>query len=86
MQRIEFNQLAENWDSAIQDVFDNQEPLTVSMGQDREVVIMDAEDYRSLMETVHLLRSPDNADRLREGIRQHKAGMKKEIDVASYLD
>jgi hypothetical protein len=40
---------------------------------------MDAEDYRSLMETFHLLRSPDNAARLREGMRQHQTGVKKEM-------
>jgi PHD/YefM family antitoxin component YafN of YafNO toxin-antitoxin module len=38
------------------------------------------------METFQLLRSPDNAERLREGIRQHQAGVKKEIDLAPYLD
>ncbi len=79
MQKIEFKQLTQDWNAILSSVIDDQEPITVSMGKDKELVIMDAEDYRSLMETFHLLRSPDNAARLREGMRQHQTGVKKEM-------
>ena len=67
-------------------VSDDQEPISVSVDTDREVVVVDAAEYRSLDETYYLLRSPANAERLREGIRQHSDGQRKVIDVKSYLD
>ena len=35
---------------------------------------MSADEYRSLKETVYLLQSPRNAERLRESITQLRAG------------
>jgi antitoxin YefM len=36
--------------------------------------LVSADEYRSLEETVYLLRSPRNAERLRESIAQLRAG------------
>ena len=38
------------------------------------------------METFYLLRSPANAERLRQGILQHKERKTKSINVEAYLD
>ena len=65
---------------------DDHEPVVVIRDKGRSVVILDADDYASIMETVYLTRNPVNADRLREGIRQHQTGQWKEIDVTAYLD
>jgi len=39
-----------------------------------------------MVETLYLLSNPANANRLREGIAQHRQGLIKEIDVKAYLD
>ena len=67
-------------------VADDQEPISVVLDESREVVLVDGDEYRSVMETFHLLRSPANAERLRLGIQQHKEGETKSIDVEAYLD
>ncbi len=67
-------------------VADDQEPISVVMDEGREVILVDGDEYRSVMETFHLLRSPANAERLIQGIRQHKEGKTKTIDVEAYLD
>ena len=67
-------------------VADDQEPISVIMDEGREVILVDGDEYRSIMETFHLLRSPANAERLRQGIQQHKEGKTKSIDVEAYLD
>ena len=36
--------------------------------------LVSADEYRSLKETVYLLQSPRNAERLRESIAQHRTG------------
>ena len=60
--------------------------MIVVRGNGRSVVMLDAGDYDSLVETLYLTGSPANAERLRKGMRQHQAGQYKEIDVTPYLD
>jgi len=67
-------------------VADDQEPVSVVMDEEREVILVDGDEYRSVMETFYLLRTPANAERLRMGIEQHKKGKIKSIDVEAYLD
>ena len=67
-------------------VADDQVPISVVMDEGREVILVDGDEYRSVMETFYLLRSPANAERLRQGIQQHKEGKVKSIDVEAYLD
>jgi len=67
-------------------VADDQEPVSVVMDEEREVILVDGDEYRSVMETFYLLRTPANAERLRMGIEQHKKGKIKSIDAEAYLD
>ncbi|MFD7509813.1 type II toxin-antitoxin system Phd/YefM family antitoxin [Streptomyces sp. NPDC059853] len=48
-----------------------------------DAVLMSAEDYDSWQETIYLLRSPANAQRLMEAIARDKAG---EAGVARTID
>ena len=66
-------------------VADDQEPISVIIDEGREVILVDGDEYRSVMETFYLLRSPANAERLRQGIREHKEGKTKSIDVEANL-
>jgi antitoxin YefM len=86
MEHITIDELQKELKSIFVRVADDQEPITVAVDKDTEVVVVDADEYFSLMETIYLLRSPANADRLREGIRQHREGQRKTIDVNAYLD
>lgn len=67
-------------------VADDREPISVVMDEGREVILVDGDEYRSMMATFHLLRSPANAERLRRGIQQHKERKTKSINVEAYLD
>ncbi len=53
--------------------FDN-ETLIIKRGSGKGAVMISLDEYNSIMETVHLLRSKTNADRLYESIRQMKDG------------
>ena len=52
----------------------NQETLIIKRGSGNGTVMLSLDEYNSLMETVHLLRSKKNADRLFESIQQVKEG------------
>jgi antitoxin YefM len=67
-------------------VNDDDEPVAIGRSGGRVVVILDAEDYASIVETLHLVRHPANAERLRRGMAQHQAREAVEIDVGPCLD
>jgi len=55
-------------------VVDGREAITITRRGKEPVVVMAESEYRSLIESVHLLRSPQNARRLFEAIADMDAG------------
>lgn len=55
-------------------VEENNETLIIKRGTGKGTVMISLDEYNSLMETVHLLSSKANADRLYESIKQMKDG------------
>lgn len=49
-------------------VTEDHAPVTITRGSHPPVVMMSLEDFESLEETLHLIRSPENARRLVSGI------------------
>ena len=58
----------------LDDVELNNETLIIKRGTGKGAVMISLEEYNSIMETVHLLSSKANADRLFESIKQMKEG------------
>ena len=52
----------------------NNETLIIKRGKGKGTVIISLDEYNSLMETVHLLSSKANADRLYESMQQMRNG------------
>jgi antitoxin YefM len=52
----------------------DRSPLIITRNSDQSVVMLSLEDYEGLQETAHLLRSPANARRLLESIRDLEKG------------
>jgi antitoxin YefM len=84
--QISFQECATQFPAIVDRVLKNHEIISVQKSPEQEFIILDAKEYNSLIETLYLLSSPANADRLREGIAQHQQGLIKEIDVKAYLD
>lgn len=47
----------------------NREPIVISRRGKEAAVMLSLEDYNNLMEMVHRVRSPRNAERLRRSVR-----------------
>jgi antitoxin YefM len=58
----------------LDDVEQNNETLILKRGSGKGTVIISMDEYNSIMETMHLLSSKKNADRLYESIDQIKKG------------
>jgi len=74
MAQVSYSQLRNNLASYMDEVCDSRAPLLVTRQNARSVVLMSEDDYEGLMETVHLLKSPANAERLLRSIRQADEG------------
>jgi antitoxin YefM len=55
-------------------VEEDNETLIIKRGSGKGTVLISLDEYNSIMETVHILSSKANSDRLYESIRQIKEG------------
>ena len=55
-------------------VFTSRAPLFVTRSNGEDVVVMTKADYESMQETLHLLSSPKNVERLAKGIAEFEQG------------
>lgn len=60
----------------------DHEPIIITRGGERAVVMMSLEDFKALEETAYLLRSPKNAQRLLESMAALEVGQGKERSLA----
>ncbi len=58
----------------LDNVENNNETLIIKRKAGKGTVLISLDEYNSIMETVHLLSSKKNADRLYESIQQMKDG------------
>ena len=69
-----YSEFREDLKKYLDNVEFNNETLIIKRGKGKGTVVISLEEYNSLMETVHLLSSKANADRLYESIEQMKDG------------
>ena len=67
------NSLASLMDAATRD----RDPITITRNGEGTVVLLAAEEYAAMEETLHLLSTPANAERIRQGLADFQAGKLK---------
>ncbi len=81
MKAITYTEAREKLASTIKSVCEDHAPVIVTKRRDTAVVIMSLDDYESLVETSYLLKSPKNAIRLFESIKELEEGKGKEREL-----
>lgn len=81
MTHVSYTELRADLKNLMDTVCDSRAPLLVTRQNARSVVIVSADEYESLMETIHLLSSPANAVRLHELIKQANNGELSELEL-----
>lgn len=74
MKTLTYTAARENLAQTMQQVCEDHDAVVITRRRDQAVVMMSLEDYESLAETAYLLRSPRNAQRLREAVDQLRSG------------
>ncbi len=62
-------------------VCETHAPVIITRRNAKAVVMMSLDDYNAIEETAYLLRSPENAKRLRESLEQARQGKVVEKDL-----
>ena len=71
---ISYSEARKNLASLMDSVCDDSDVVVITRRKARPVVLMSLDEYNSIQETAHLLRSPANAERLLESIAELQQG------------
>ena len=74
MQVVSFSEAREGFKAVLDQVEANADVTVITRRNAQSSVVMSLDTYNSLMETVHLLRSPANAARLQRSLDQAERG------------
>jgi antitoxin YefM len=81
MDHVSYTELRQNLAKFLDQVCVDRAPVVVTRQNARSVVMMSLEEFEAIEETLHLLRSPANAERLQRSIAHADAGKLTEHDV-----
>jgi len=76
MKAANFTEFRTKLKQYLDEVENNNETLIIKRGSGNGAVLISLDEFNSILETVHLLSSKNNADRLYESIKQIKSGNK----------
>ncbi|MFT4069959.1 type II toxin-antitoxin system Phd/YefM family antitoxin [Paraburkholderia sp.] len=78
MNILTFSEARASFKQALDAVCRDHEPTVITRQRGEHVVLISLDDYNSMQETLHLLGSPANAERLRRSVAEFKAGKTSE--------
>lgn len=74
MHAVSYSSFRENLKSMIDKVVADRAPIAITRQRGEGAVLVSASEWASIEETMYLLRSPKNAERLLEAVRGFEAG------------
>ncbi len=74
MDQFNYAEIKETLPEVMEKVCHDHTPIIITRDNNPAVVLMSLDDYSSYQETLYLLKSPKNAQRLRESIAELEAG------------
>jgi antitoxin YefM len=82
MTHVSYTDLRQNLSRYLDEAVDAGAPIVVTrQGGKSNVVMISEAEFAGWQETVHLLSSPKNAERLLRGVREAEAGQLKAADL-----
>ena len=81
MGHVSHTELQQNLDRYLDEALDSRAPVTVTREGKGDVVLLSAEEYAGMEETLHLLRTHANARRLLRSVQSAADGLVAEHDL-----
>lgn len=81
MNVVSYTEMRKNLKAVLDDVVNDSTHTVIHRRDAKDAVVMSKDSYDSLMETLYLLSSPENARRLKSAVEQFKAnkGIRKDL-------
>jgi antitoxin YefM len=76
-----YSEFRERLKKYLDEVENNNETLIIKRKSGKGTIMISLDEYNSIMETMHLLSSKSNADRLYDSIRQMNEGNTVQKDI-----
>ncbi|WP_417879861.1 type II toxin-antitoxin system Phd/YefM family antitoxin [Vibrio sp.] len=81
MRIVSFTEARNSLKTVLDGVVNDADTTVITRRDSEDAVVMSLDYYNSLMETVHLLRSPKNAEHLNRSIEQYRSGKPTEREL-----
>ncbi len=81
MKVVNFSEARNNLKTVLDRVTDDADYTIISRRDSKDAIVMSLEVFNSLMETVHLLKTPANAEHLEKSIMQYNNGQVQEKEL-----
>jgi antitoxin YefM len=81
MQTVTYSEARENLKAVLDKAVADRAPILITRQRGENVVMISAEEWAGMEETLHLLASPANAKRLLDGIARMDAGEGEEHEL-----
>ena len=81
MQAVSYSEARDNLKSMIDRVVASRAPIAITRQRGEGAVLISESEWASIEETLHLLRSPRNAERLLAAVRGFEADAQKGIPL-----
>ena len=76
---VGYTNLRQNLAEYLDKVLESHAPVTVTRQGKGDVVLLSAEEFAGMEETIHLMRSPANAERLLRSIRSADSAIERKL-------
>ena len=80
MEKVSYSYTRQHLSDILNQINEDAEVYCIKRQNGKQVIMLDKEDYDSLLETNYLLKSPNNAKELEKGLEEAKKMEGRKID------
>lgn len=81
MEKVSYSYTRAHLSTILDEIVNNSEVFCIKRTKDREIIMMDKNDYDSMLETAYLFKSPKNAEMLLKGLEESNSNIGKKIEL-----
>ncbi|QEM81808.1 YoeB-YefM toxin-antitoxin system antitoxin YefM [Halomonas binhaiensis] len=81
MRTITYSKARQNFSAVLDETVNDHAPTLITRQNGEPCVLISLEEYDALEETAYLLRSPNNAERLQQSLKQLREGKGREREL-----
>jgi antitoxin YefM len=80
MEKVSYSYTRQHLNSILNQISDDAETFCIERKNGRQVIMIDKDDYDSLLETAYILKSPENAKQLFKALDEANKNVGTKID------